>query len=79
MADGDAHQSVVCAFNNNGDCADIEIPVWRANVAPNGQMKMIMMTRDGDFSVETKGFLVEDGMMSVPMPPFSSAVWVTNV
>ena len=73
-----AHQSVVCAFNNNEDFTDIKIPVWRANVAPNGQMKMIIMTRDDDFFVEAKDFMVDDGMIHVNMPPFSSAIWVTN-
>ncbi|MCL2376826.1 MAG: glycoside hydrolase family 13 protein [Defluviitaleaceae bacterium] len=74
----DAYQSAVCVFNNNAQCADIEIPVWRANVALNGQMEMIIMTRDGDFSVETKAFVVDDGMMCVHMPPFSSAIWVAS-
>ena len=70
----DANESLVCAFNNTSHIRELQIPVWRAEVAPNGNMELVLMTQDGGFSTTAKFFEVEQGILTVPMPPFSSAI-----
>jgi alpha-glucosidase len=69
-----AHESIACVFNNNIFSREMRIPVWRAEVGQNCRMELILMTRDGDFSATIKSFAVEEGMLNIHMPPFSSAI-----
>jgi len=70
----DARESVVCAFNSGADKRELQIPVWQAEVAENSNMELILMTADGDFSIKTKSYAVKKGVLTIEMPPFSSAV-----
>ena len=70
----DVQESVVCAFNSTENSREIQIPAWQADVALDCQMELILMTQDGDFSVETKSFAVKQGILTIQMPSFSSAI-----
>jgi len=70
----DAHESVVCVFNNLDHDQEMKIPVWRAEVAQKGSMELVLMTSNGDFSAKTKSYAVKNGALTIQMPPFSSAI-----
>jgi len=70
----DGGNKIVCVLNNNETAEIVEIPVWRIHVEDRSVMERLIVTADGDFSVEREEYTVSDGCVSVEMPPHGAII-----
>ena len=70
----DAAESIICIFNNNEYVADIDIPVWRANVPLDAICTRILTTDDGEFDTSAQDYKVTNGILRMNLASTSSTV-----
>lgn len=70
-------EQFVVIINNNGDRAEIHIPVWLAEVPLEGAMRRIMYTYENGYTADYEEYHVEDGEIVVNMGSHSALVLKT--
>ncbi|MCL2397804.1 MAG: glycoside hydrolase family 13 protein [Defluviitaleaceae bacterium] len=74
----DNSQSIICVFNNNDAARELTIPIWRADVAMDCCVTRIMLTTENNFITKPESNAIENGLLKVIMPPFSSAIFLAE-
>ncbi len=67
-------EKIVVIVNNNNELREIQVPVWEAEVPPNGRMRRLIYTYDEGYKTEYEEYIVKDGNVVVNMNPYSALV-----
>lgn len=54
-------EQIVVALNNSKELKEVTIPVWKAEVPPQGRMQRLIYSYDDDFTTEHDEYIIENG------------------
>lgn len=70
----DKKDRMVMAVNNNNGEVTIKIPVWEIGVVDGSEMVRLIMTYTDGYNLEAITYRIEEGILTLPLPPFSSVI-----
>lgn len=74
----DGEYRCVVVLNNDNTERTVEVPVWQLGIAETTGLSRIMMTTEAGYNAGTLPARVKDGMLTLLMPPVSSALFTTR-
>lgn len=74
----DGEYRCVVVLNNDNTERTVEVPVWQLGIAETTGLSRIMMTTEAGYNAGTLPARVRDGMLTLLMPPVSSALFTTR-
>ena len=70
----DNEDKLVIVINRGGEERQVNIPVWRLGMEPQSRMARLLITNRDGFGDETQMYQVENGFITVVMPPVSGVI-----
>lgn len=68
------NEKIVVAVNRGGQEKTMRIPVWQLGILDNESLVRLILTREYDYTLETCGYHVNQGMLELTMPPVSGVI-----
>ncbi|MCL2854869.1 MAG: glycoside hydrolase family 13 protein [Defluviitaleaceae bacterium] len=65
-------QAIIAVFNVSATHKQLAIPAWRAGLPLDARLTRIMQTDSGNFTTNHVTYIMDEGLLFLTLPPFSS-------
>ena len=70
----DRDDKFVVVVNNNSHPTEVIVPAWKTGILENEPLCSLLHTDEYGYGFEAQIYYLQDGMLRVPMPPYSAVV-----